>query len=81
MKTNWSIRISGASEWKRFSRQIATLQTIPGLGEKKSRKLLETASLSSLVAISNASVADLSKVVDVSAARAVHDFFNMHTNA
>jgi excinuclease UvrABC nuclease subunit len=60
---------------------VETLQTVPGLGEKKSRKILETSNLNNLVNVSNASVGDLSKAVDVNAARAIHNFFNLPTNA
>ena len=64
-----------------ISAQVDTLQTVPGLGEKKSRKILEASKLCSLANVSSASVADLCQAVDVNAAKAVHNFFNLPTKS
>ena len=60
-----------------FLFQVQALQTIPGLGEKKARKLIENPNLTTLSDIAKASVEELSKAVDASTARAVYGFFNM----
>jgi excinuclease UvrABC nuclease subunit len=58
---------------------VQTLQTIPGLGEKKARKLMENPDLNNLSDIAKASIVDLTKAVDTSTAKAVYGFFNMPT--
>ena len=51
-----------------------TLQTIPGLGEKKTRQLLQK--FGSIYEISNQSPESLAKVVGVSTATSIYNFLN-----